>query len=373
MKEESEKPGLKLNIQNMNIIASGPTTSWQIDWGGKWEQWQTLFSWAPKSLWLQPWNEKMLAPWKESYDKLRQCIKKHRHQFADKGPYSQSYDFSSSHLQMWELDHKEDWAPENWWFQTVALEKTLESPLDSMEIKPVNPKGKQPWIFIGRTGAEAPILWHWYLKQRVNSLEKTLMLGKIELRRRRGQQRMRLLDGITNSTHTSLSKLREIVKDRMADCCSPWGCKLRHDWTTIAINLGRSLVFRASLVAQLVKNLPAMRKTWVLFLDGEDTLEKGKAYPLQYSGLEHSRNCIVHGVTKSQTRLSIFHTLSLYWLSIYFFLFLLLRSPLCIYYTLCCCPKVLGYSITLYSVFFLFAFQFCTFPLIYLQVQRFFP
>ena len=83
----------------------------------------------------------------------RQHIKKQRHHFADKDPYSQSYSFPSSHVQMWELDHKEDWVHENWCFQTVALEKTLEIPLDSKEIKPVNPKGNQPWIFIGRTDA----------------------------------------------------------------------------------------------------------------------------------------------------------------------------------------------------------------------------
>ena len=86
-------------------------------------------------------------------------IKKQRQDFANKGPYSQSYGFSSSHVQMWELDHKEGWALKNWCFWTVVLEKTLESPLDSKEIKPVNPKGNQPWIYIGRTDAEAPILW----------------------------------------------------------------------------------------------------------------------------------------------------------------------------------------------------------------------
>ena len=88
-------------------------------------------------------------------------IKKQRHHFADKGPHSQSYSFSSSHVQMWELDHKEDWAPKNWCFWIVVLERTLESPLDSKEIKPVNPKENQLWIFIGRTDAEAdvPILW----------------------------------------------------------------------------------------------------------------------------------------------------------------------------------------------------------------------
>ena len=103
----------------------------------------------------------MLAPWKESYDKPRQHIKKQRHHFAYKGPYSQGYGFSSSHVWMWELDHKEAWAPRKWSFQIVVLEKTLESPLDCKEIKPVNPKGNKSLIFIGRTNAkvEAPILW----------------------------------------------------------------------------------------------------------------------------------------------------------------------------------------------------------------------
>ena len=102
----------------------------------------------------------MLASWKESYDKSRYSIKKHIHHFANKGPYSQSYGFSSSHVQMWELDHKEVWVPKNWCFQ-IVLKKPLESPLGSKEIKPVNPKGNQLGIFIGRTDAEAeaPILW----------------------------------------------------------------------------------------------------------------------------------------------------------------------------------------------------------------------
>ena len=87
--------------------------------------------------------------------------KRERHHFADKGPYSQSYGFFSSQLQMWELDHKEGWALKNWCFPTVLLEKTFESPFDCKGIKPVNPKGNQPWIFIERTDAEAeaPILW----------------------------------------------------------------------------------------------------------------------------------------------------------------------------------------------------------------------
>ena len=102
---------------------------------------------------------KRLVPWKKSYDKTRQHIKKQRYCFANKCSYSQSYGFSSSHVQMWELDHEEGWVLKNWWFRTMVLEKTLEGPLDSKEIKLVNPKGNQSWIFIGRTDAEAPILW----------------------------------------------------------------------------------------------------------------------------------------------------------------------------------------------------------------------
>ena len=110
--------------------------------------------------------------------------------------YSQSYVFSSSHVWIWELDHKEDWALKNWYFWTVVLEKTLESPLDYKDIKPVSPKWNQPWIFIGRTDAEAP--WPLDAKSQLTE-KKTLMLGKIEGRRRRGRQRMRWLDGITDS------------------------------------------------------------------------------------------------------------------------------------------------------------------------------
>ena len=92
---------------------------------------------------------------------LSTYIKKQRHYFANKSPYSQSYGFSSSHVWMWVLDHKESWVLKNWCFWTVVLEKTLESPLHCKEIKPINPKGNQSWIFIGRTDAEAETPMHW--------------------------------------------------------------------------------------------------------------------------------------------------------------------------------------------------------------------
>ena len=103
----------------------------------------------------------MLAPWNKRYDQPRQHIKKQRYHFANQGPSSQSYRFSSSHVWMWQLDHKESWEMKNWCFWTVVLERTLESVLDCREIKSVHPKGNQSWMFIGKTDAEAeaPVLW----------------------------------------------------------------------------------------------------------------------------------------------------------------------------------------------------------------------
>ena len=114
---------------------------------------------------LQPWNWKMLAPWKKISDKPRQHIKKKKKKkeilLCQQSPYSQSYDFFSSHVWMWELGHKQSWVPKNWSCWTMVLEKTLEDPLGRKEIQPVNPKGNQSWIFTGRVDAEAegPIVW----------------------------------------------------------------------------------------------------------------------------------------------------------------------------------------------------------------------
>ena len=132
---------------------------------------------------------KTLAPWKKkkkSYDKPGQHIKNKDITLPTKVHLVKAM-VSSSHVGMWELDHKEGWGLKHWCFRTLVLEKTLESPLDNKKIQPVNPKGNQSWIFIGRTEAEAEA----HMMRRVNSLEKTLMLGKTESKRRRGWQRMR--------------------------------------------------------------------------------------------------------------------------------------------------------------------------------------
>ena len=146
-------------------------------------------------------------------EKLDSVLKKQRHYFSNKDLYSQIYGFSSSHVWMSELDQKEGWC-----FQIVVLEKTLESPLDCQELKLVNPKGNQPWYSLKGLMLKLKLQYFGHLRQRADTLEKTLMLGKIEDKRQRVQQKMRWFDSITDSMDMNLSKLQEIAKNRGAWC-----------------------------------------------------------------------------------------------------------------------------------------------------------
>ena len=176
----------------------------------------------------------MIATWKKSCDLPRQLIKKKRHYFADECPSGQSYGFSSSHVWIWELDRKESWAPKNWSCWTVVLQKTLESPLDCREVKPVNPKGNQSWIFTGRIDNEALIFqssdvksWlrkesdtgkDWRLEEK-GTTEDEMVWWHHQLNGREFEQALGVGDGPGSLV-----------------CCSQWGCKeLDTDWA-IALN-----------------------------------------------------------------------------------------------------------------------------------------
>ena len=157
----------------------------------------------------------MLSPWKKSNDKHTQSIKKQRHYFADKGSYSQSYSFSRSHVWMWELDHKEGWAPKNWCFWTIVLEKTPESPLDCKEIQPVHSED-QPWDFFGGNDAEAetPILWPPHAKGWL--IGKDPDAGKDWRQEESGTAEDEMVGWQQHLMDMNLSKLWEMVKDREA-------------------------------------------------------------------------------------------------------------------------------------------------------------
>ena len=190
-------------------------------------------------LWLQPWNEQTLTPWKESYDQPRQCIQKQRDYFANKGLSSQGYGFSSSHVWMWESDCEEGWVLKNWCLWTVVLEKTLESPLDYKEVQPVHPKGYQSWVFTGSTdvGAETPVLWPPHVK--------SWLIGKDH---KAGKDWGQEVKGTTEDElvgwHHRLNRHGFGWTLGFGDgqgglaCCSSWGCKesdmtQRLNWTEL--------------------------------------------------------------------------------------------------------------------------------------------
>ena len=204
----------------------------------------------------------MLAPWKRSYDQPREHIENQRHYFANKGLSSQGYGFSSGYVWMWELDCEESWVPKNWCFWTVVLERFLRVPWTARRssqsiLKETNPRCSLEGLML-----RLKLQYFGHLMRRVDSLEKTLMLGGTGGRRRRGRQRMRWLDGITDVMHMGLGELRELVMDREAWCAAIHGvAKSRtrlSDWIELNMPLSVHITFCLLIHASMV--------SWVAFI-----------------------------------------------------------------------------------------------------------
>ena len=223
----------------MRIMASGPITSWQIDR----ETMETVTNYLLGlqnhcRWWLQPWNWKMLTLWKESYDQPRQHIKKQRHYFANIGPCSQSYCFSSGHVWMWQLDYKESWAPKNWCFWTVVLEMI---PWTARGSNQSIPKEISPEYSLDRLMLKLKLQYFGHLIWRADSLEKTWMLGKTEGRRRRGWQRMGWLASPTQWIWVWASSGRWWRTGRPGVLQSMGSQRVRHNWATEQQQISLSL------------------------------------------------------------------------------------------------------------------------------------